>query len=133
MCLRATAWPRAWTTAGWMAPPNPQRESRLSDNSTAPLTSTSVWFQPCWFTFLFVLSTSDLFQILNIITCVRAGGLGLNFVGANVVVLFDPTWNPANDLQAIDRYVGCGPDLQRLDPSIQAMDVLLFFIVIIWF
>uniref|UniRef100_A0A8C0ZXB8 Helicase C-terminal domain-containing protein n=1 Tax=Castor canadensis TaxID=51338 RepID=A0A8C0ZXB8_CASCN len=33
-----------------------------------------------------------------------AGGLGLNFVGANVVILFDPTWNPANDLQAIDRY-----------------------------
>uniref|UniRef100_A0A673WM98 Excision repair cross-complementation group 6-like 2 n=1 Tax=Salmo trutta TaxID=8032 RepID=A0A673WM98_SALTR len=32
-----------------------------------------------------------------------AGGLGLNFVGANIVVLFDPTWNPANDLQAIDR------------------------------
>ncbi|XP_060736675.1 DNA excision repair protein ERCC-6-like 2 isoform X2 [Tachysurus vachellii] len=32
-----------------------------------------------------------------------AGGVGLNFVGANVVVLFDPTWNPANDLQAIDR------------------------------
>uniref|UniRef100_H3AUP2 ERCC excision repair 6 like 2 n=1 Tax=Latimeria chalumnae TaxID=7897 RepID=H3AUP2_LATCH len=32
-----------------------------------------------------------------------AGGLGLNFVGANTVVLFDPTWNPANDLQAIDR------------------------------
>lgn len=34
---------------------------------------------------------------------IRAGGLGLNFVGANVVVLFDPTWNPASDLQAIDR------------------------------
>ncbi|XP_053152672.1 DNA excision repair protein ERCC-6-like 2 isoform X2 [Hemicordylus capensis] len=32
-----------------------------------------------------------------------AGGLGLNFVGANIVILFDPTWNPANDLQAIDR------------------------------
>ncbi|GCC38149.1 DNA excision repair protein ERCC-6-like 2 isoform X3 [Chiloscyllium punctatum] len=32
-----------------------------------------------------------------------AGGLGLNFVGANIVVIFDPTWNPANDLQAIDR------------------------------
>lgn len=30
--------------------------------------------------------------------------MGLNFVGANVVILVDPTWNPANDLQAIDRY-----------------------------
>uniref|UniRef100_A0A671L295 ERCC excision repair 6 like 2 n=1 Tax=Sinocyclocheilus anshuiensis TaxID=1608454 RepID=A0A671L295_9TELE len=37
-----------------------------------------------------------------------AGGLGLNFVGANVVVLFDPTWNPANDLQAIDRMCETG-------------------------
>ncbi|XP_061482406.1 DNA excision repair protein ERCC-6-like 2 isoform X3 [Rhineura floridana] len=32
-----------------------------------------------------------------------AGSLGLNFTGANIVILFDPTWNPANDLQAIDR------------------------------
>ncbi|XP_072271087.1 DNA excision repair protein ERCC-6-like 2 isoform X2 [Pyxicephalus adspersus] len=32
-----------------------------------------------------------------------AGGLGLNFVAANIVLIFDPTWNPANDLQAIDR------------------------------
>ncbi|KAL8203378.1 UNVERIFIED_CONTAM: hypothetical protein K2H54_050528 [Gekko kuhli] len=32
-----------------------------------------------------------------------AGGIGLNFIGANIVILFDPTWNPANDLQAIDR------------------------------
>lgn len=39
----------------------------------------------------------------NIFCIIRAGGLGLNFVGANVVVLFDPTWNPASDLQAIDR------------------------------
>ncbi|XP_023658716.2 DNA excision repair protein ERCC-6-like 2 isoform X1 [Paramormyrops kingsleyae] len=37
-----------------------------------------------------------------------AGGLGLNFVGANVVVLFDPTWNPASDLQAIDRVYRIG-------------------------
>ncbi|XP_026887493.2 DNA excision repair protein ERCC-6-like 2 [Electrophorus electricus] len=37
-----------------------------------------------------------------------AGGLGLNFVGANVVVLFDPTWNPANDLQAVDRVYRIG-------------------------
>ncbi|XP_006167886.2 DNA excision repair protein ERCC-6-like 2 isoform X1 [Tupaia chinensis] len=43
-------------------------------------------------------------QDINIcLVSTMAGGLGLNFVGANVVVLFDPTWNPANDLQAIDR------------------------------
>lgn len=45
-------------------------------------------------------STNDINMCL---VSTMAGGLGLNFVGANVVVLFDPTWNPANDLQAIDR------------------------------
>ncbi|XP_068279810.1 DNA excision repair protein ERCC-6-like 2 isoform X4 [Nyctibius grandis] len=43
-------------------------------------------------------------QEINIcLVSTMAGGLGLNFVGANVVILFDPTWNPSNDLQAIDR------------------------------
>ncbi|GMK54007.1 hypothetical protein CspeluHIS016_0105930 [Cutaneotrichosporon spelunceum] len=32
-----------------------------------------------------------------------AGGVGLNLTAANKVVIFDPNWNPANDLQAMDR------------------------------
>jgi len=27
----------------------------------------------------------------------KAGGCGLNLVGANHLILFDPDWNPAND------------------------------------
>lgn len=33
----------------------------------------------------------------------RAGGLGLNLMSANIVVLYDSDWNPQMDLQAMDR------------------------------
>ncbi|GLC33814.1 DNA-dependent ATPase protein rad54 [Pleodorina starrii] len=33
----------------------------------------------------------------------KAGGCGLNLIGANRLVLFDPDWNPANDQQAAAR------------------------------
>lgn len=33
----------------------------------------------------------------------KAGGCGLNLIGANRLIMFDPDWNPATDLQAMAR------------------------------
>jgi len=38
----------------------------------------------------------------------KAGGCGLNLIGANRLVMFDPDWNPANDRPGgwvVDRYI----------------------------
>ena len=40
----------------------------------------------------------------------KAGGCGINLVGGNRLVLFDPDWNPANDKQAAAR---CWRDGQK--------------------
>lgn len=47
MCWRATAWPKGWTLADLMEPPKPKTASKLSKNSTDPLTSISAWCPPC--------------------------------------------------------------------------------------
>ncbi|XP_052774234.1 DNA repair and recombination protein RAD54-like isoform X2 [Mya arenaria] len=52
---------------------------------------------PCSPEFIFMLSS-------------KAGGCGLNLIGANRLVMFDPDWNPANDDQAMAR---CWRDGQK--------------------
>ncbi|XP_074539824.1 DNA repair and recombination protein RAD54B isoform X1 [Halichoeres trimaculatus] len=59
--------------------PTSQRQ-RLVDNFNSPYSNT----------FLFLLSS-------------KAGGVGLNLIGASHLVLYDIDWNPANDIQAMAR------------------------------
>lgn len=48
----------------------------------------------------------------------RAGGVGLNLTGANRVIIFDPSQNPAHDMQAIDRAFRIG---QKRDVSVHKL------------
>ena len=48
----------------------------------------------------FTSENSDVFIFL---LSTKAGGLGLNLMTANHVVLYDSDWNPQVDLQAMDR------------------------------
>lgn len=50
------------------------------------------------FFFFFFQSPDFVFMLSS-----KAGGCGLNLIGANRLVMFDPDWNPANDEQAMAR------------------------------
>ncbi|KAM0926962.1 hypothetical protein ACQ4PT_003108 [Festuca glaucescens] len=51
----------------------------------------------------------------------KAGGCGLNLVGGNRLVLFDPDWNPANDKQVYQRQMS-KEGLQKVIQQEQASD-----------
>lgn len=42
-------------------------------------------------------------RVFCMILSTRAGGIGLNLIGADTVIFYDSDWNPAMDLQAQDR------------------------------
>lgn len=46
-------------------------------------------------------NNTDKYQLFILST--RAGGLGINLVGADRVIIYDIDWNPQNDIQAMDR------------------------------
>ena len=48
------------------------------------------------------LKLSDIHAFLYLVVFLlssKAGGVGLNLIGASKLVLFDIDWNPANDIQ----------------------------------
>ena len=42
-------------------------------------------------------------EIFVFLLTTKVGGLGINLTGANRVIIYDPDWNPSNDLQARER------------------------------
>jgi TATA-binding protein-associated factor len=53
-------------------------------------------------------NTNPYLKLLLLTT--KVGGLGLNLIGADVVIFIDHDWNPINDLQAMDRAHRLGQD-----------------------
>uniref|UniRef100_A0A8C4SRK2 DNA excision repair protein ERCC-6-like n=1 Tax=Erpetoichthys calabaricus TaxID=27687 RepID=A0A8C4SRK2_ERPCA len=56
------------------------------------------------------INVSDQSDYSIMLLTTQVGGVGLNLTAANRVVIFEPSWNPATDAQAIDRVYRIGQE-----------------------
>jgi hypothetical protein len=61
----------------------------------------SYGFLVCNSTYVLVSNACALWKPGVFLLSTKAGGVGLNLIGASRLILYDVDWNPANDLQVL--------------------------------
>merc|ERR1712107_760945 len=84
-----------WTLDTWV----PGKDYFMMDGST-PANTRKIWCK------VFNRATSQRMRLFLIST--KAGGIGINLVAANRVIIFDASWNPSHDVQSIFRVFRLG-------------------------
>lgn len=112
----------------WRSEKEERNKVLIFSKSVKLLEFLSMWLEAAGFTFRQLdgkVKQEDRFKLIDdfnldpdvfiFLISTLTGGTGLNLVAANKVVIFDPNWNPAHDLQAMDRAYRFG---QQRDVSV---------------